>query len=153
MIIYTDGACSPSTRKGGWAFCVVGDADLSPFSRSGAVSDTTNNSMELHAILEALKYATQHYKTCEKDEFYEIPFLTFYTDSQLCIGWITQGWRIQHAHIGAYVSEIKDLIEAYPKDVSFHHVKGHAGNYYNEIVDRLANEAKETKESGSDSNS
>ena len=65
--IYTDGACSGNPGKGGWSFVVTnGTEKLKSFS--GGESSTTNNRMELTAIVEALKYVEKRNGTYCIDE-------------------------------------------------------------------------------------
>ena len=56
IVIYTDGGCSGNPGPGGWAFVVNGDRDIVEY-RSGGEKETTNNKMELTAVINALKYA------------------------------------------------------------------------------------------------
>ena len=129
MIIYTDGSCiSNPNGPGGWAICILEDTNY--FCMSGNEKNTTNNRMELKAILEAL--------SCIK----ESSQATIYTDSQLCINCATGKWK-RKANL--------DLWEDYDKlsknkNIKFEWVKGHSGDRFNEIVDKMAyEEAKSVK--------
>lgn len=117
--IYTDGSCLNNPGAGGWAFVLLEGSKM--ISKSGKQDNTTNNRMELKAIIEALSYS--------QGEEYVI-----YTDSQLTINCATGKWR-RKANI--------DLWEEYDKalrsrNIHYIWVKGHNGNKYNEIVDDLA---------------
>ena len=136
VAIYTDGACSGNPGPGGWGAVLLYGEHRREIS--GASADTTNNRMELTAAiraLEALKRPTD---------------VALYTDStyvkdgitRWLPGWKAKGWRT------ASKSPVKnrDLWEALDAlvkrhDVSWHWVRGHAGNLENERADTLAREA------------
>ena len=139
VAIYTDGACSGNPGPGGWGAVLLYGEHRREIS--GASADTTNNRMELTAAiraLEALKRPTD---------------VALYTDStyvkdgitRWLPGWKAKGWRT------ASKSPVKnrDLWEALDAlvqrhDVSWHWVRGHAGNAENERADTLAREALKT---------
>ena len=80
-IIYTDGSCLSNPGPGGWCFCIVNE-DYDEID-SGGELHTTNNRMELRAIIEALKYlAPSEIKSC-----------TIYSDSQLTINCCKKIWK------------------------------------------------------------
>ncbi len=134
--IYTDGACRGNPGPGGWAATLARGSHLKELS--GAEAMTTNNRMELLAVihaLEALKRATP---------------ARIYTDSQYVrlgitewvSNWKQRGWRT------ADRKDVKnrDLWErldalAAQHDLEWHWVKGHSGVPGNERVDQLANAA------------
>ena len=136
VAIYTDGACSGNPGPGGWGAVLLYGEHRREIS--GASADTTNNRMELTAAiraLEALKRPSD---------------VALYTDStyvkdgitRWLPGWKAKGWRT------ASKSPVKnrDLWEALDAlvqrhDVSWHWVRGHAGNLENERADTLAREA------------
>ena len=82
ILIYTDGGCSGNPGPGGWAFVVSENGEIKEY-RSGGDKATTNNKMELTAVINALKYA----KSIEERE------VTILTDSQYVKNGITQ-WII-----------------------------------------------------------
>lgn len=128
MEVYTDGSCLGNPGPGGWALWIP---DLNA-TKSGGDPRTTNNRMELTAIIQALK----HYK-----------IKTVYTDSVYCKNGITKwcekwkrnGWKT------AKGDEVKnrDLWEQLvdlSEDVEFRWVKAHAKNPHNNKVDLMARE-------------
>lgn len=129
IILYCDGSCIGNPGYGGWAVCLI-ENDIE-FYLSGNENMTTNNRMELTAIIESLS-CVKHNLECN-----------IYTDSQLCINCATGKWG-RKANL--------DLWKEYDKvsknkKISFTWVKGHSGDKYNEIVDKLAyTEAKNLKE-------
>ncbi|MCH6579291.1 MAG: ribonuclease HI [Nitrospinae bacterium] len=129
VIIYTDGACSGNPGPGGWAAALKCNGREKQLS--GGEVKTTNNRMELQAILEAVK-ALGNGRT-----------VRIYSDSQWSINVLTRRWRAK---------KNRDLIEAiwafqHWKAVRLHWVRGHNGHRDNEKADRLANAA--ARKSGS----
>lgn len=138
--LYTDGACSGNPGPGGWAFLLQHhDHEVQKF---GAVEHTTNNRMELMAVIQGLN----HYRTdCLSGA------LQVFSDSQYVIKGITQ-WIFQWQANGWRTSQKKpvenqDLWEALWEHsqnlshVSWHWVRGHSGHPENERVDHLAQQA------------
>ncbi|WP_157670331.1 ribonuclease HI [Chitinibacter sp. GC72] len=137
--IYTDGACKGNPGPGGWgAFMRYGAHEKDLF---GGEAHTTNNRMELLAVISALKALT---RACE---------VTIHTDSQYVKngietwihGWKKNGWKT------AAKQPVKneDLWRALDEQVARHTVqwrwvKGHAGNPGNERADQLANRGVES---------
>ena len=132
--IYTDGACKGNPGPGGWGAllrCQGQEKEL-----FGGAPDTTNNRMELQAVIEALRCLK---RSCDID---------IYTDSQYVqkgisewiTGWKARGWRT------ASKAPVKnaDLWQMLDAEVArhriqWHWVKGHAGHEFNERADELAN--------------
>jgi ribonuclease HI len=132
-IIYTDGACSGNPGKGGWgAIIKYGDFEK---SINGGEAHTTNNKMELTAVIKALELLS---RPCEVE---------LYTDSQYVMKGATEwihGWKKKNFNQGT-AKEVKniDLWLALDKamlrhSINWHWVKGHSGDKYNEIADQLA---------------
>ena len=132
VTIYTDGACSGNPGPGGWA------AILSYKGRekelSGGEPDTTNNRMELTAVIRALALLKE---PCA---------VTVYTDSQYISRAITEGWLEKWKAAGFSKKgglknaemwrQLDGLLQAHR--VTFQWVKGHADNEYNNRCDALA---------------
>ncbi|MBD5405735.1 ribonuclease HI [bacterium] len=141
VIIYTDGACSGNPGNGGWgALLISGEKRREIY---GGEKDTTNNQMELTAVIEALKLLK--YK-CDVD---------VWTDSQYVkngisdwiIGWKKNGWKnsqkkpVKNKDLWVKLDELSSF-----HNVSWHWVKGHNGHIENERVDELARQGiKELK--------
>ena len=134
--IYTDGACSGNPGPGGWG-AYIDNAGLVT-ELSGREEDTTNNRMELKAVIEALNSFTS--KTN----------LNLYTDSKYVMdgsskwieNWKKNGWKTAQKK----VVKNQDLWIELDKLVHFHQihwvwVKGHDGNLGNERADYLATSA------------
>jgi ribonuclease HI len=135
VIIYTDGACEGNPGPGGWAAILrFGDQKK---EISGYEAQTTNNRMELTAALQALQALKRPCK------------VEFYTDSEYLrkgvtewmAGWRRRNWRRKGGEL-ANVDLWKALdVAIRPHQITWHWVRGHAGNPINEKVDRLAKQA------------
>lgn len=120
--IYTDGSCLKNPNgPGGWAFILL--ENTTHWSMVGNNPHTTNNRMELQAVIEALKFI--------KKGTYKI-----HTDSKWVINCATGNWN-RKANLDQWL-EYDKLV----KDIKLEYVwvKSHNGNKYNEIVDNLARE-------------
>ena len=135
--IYTDGACRGNPGPGGWGVVLRYDAHEKHLS--GYVEETTNNRMELMAVIEGLKALRE---ACDIDVT---------TDSQYVRNGITE-WIEQWKRRGWKTSnkkpvKNKDLWETLDAEVLRHHavrwhwVKGHSGHPENELADQLATTA------------
>lgn len=132
--IYTDGACSGNPGKGGWGAVLVYKGNEKEMS--GGSADTTNNRMELTAVIEALK------------QLKEVCNVTLTTDSKYVCDAVTKGWVYSWKKNGWKKADKKpalnvdlweELLPLLEKhNVTFNWVKGHNGHPYNERCDRLA---------------
>lgn len=126
-IMYTDGAYSSTRNQGGVGIVVLKDEE-EVFRYSNMYKKTTNNQMELGAIIIALRMIKG-----------KINSLTIYSDSQYCIGCAVQGWkRKKNKAMWEEFDKQYERVKKLCSDIRFVHVKGHNGNKYNEIVDKLA---------------
>ena len=132
--IYTDGACSGNPGNGGWGAVLMYNG--SKKEMSGGVENTTNNQMELIACIKALEALKQ---PCKVD---------LYSDSAYVVNCFLQGWLINWKLTGwkgANKKPVKNLelwqqLDALCNihEVTWHKVKGHADNVYNNRCDQLA---------------
>ncbi len=132
--VYTDGACKGNPGPGGWGALIRGaGTDLELF---GGEYDTTNNRMELTAVIQALSAID----SCEE--------LTVYTDSKYVldgisswlVSWKKNGWKTASKNPVKNVDlwrELDDLVALFQIDWIW--VKGHSGNPGNDRADQLAN--------------
>ena len=130
--IYTDGSCS--NGNGGWAFAFR-DRDEGVISHSGGDTDTTNNRMEVQAVLSAL----QAFRSPER--------ILIISDSRYALNgsqtWARKWKKNQWRHKAGPVKNSdlwKQILHAIDQheDVRYQWVKGHSGVELNEICDRLA---------------
>ena len=143
--IYTDGGCSGNPGPGGWAYVIMRDEEggMENLGENlGGEKSTTNNRMELQAVIVALEVLAQLDPVDEK--------VTLYTDSQyvqkgitLWIGeWKKKGWKTsgkQPVKNQDLWLRLDSLAAGFPIDWVW--VKGHAGNKYNERCDALTQKA------------
>lgn len=131
MDIYTDGACSGNPGPGGWAAVLLWNGCERGIC--GRKYATTNNEMELTALYEALKLINNNGM-----------HLRIYTDSKYvceCISkkwvfsWIKTGQIRKRPNAELWLNVVEQLNRF---TYTFHWVKGHAGNKYNEMCDRMA---------------
>ncbi len=129
-VIYTDGSCHGNPGKGGWAlYCPE-----TGLEKSGREERTTNNRMELTAIIHAM----------------QVPGVTkIITDSDYCFkgctkwirGWVKKGWKTASGSDVKNDGLWKKILELEPDKIEFEWVKAHDINEHNIHVDKLANEA------------
>lgn len=144
--IYTDGACSGNPGPGGWAFIIPQEND-DPIVQTGGYVKTTNNMMELQALLEALKYCNQLSPQC----------VTIYTDSAYIANCFNQKWYIKWQQNG-WISSSKEPVKnrGQWEDILYYYnlltdndfiiniekIKGHSNNIYNQMADKYAVSAR-----------
>ena len=132
--IYTDGACSGNPGPGGWAVVLLYGENIKEIS--GFVSDTTNNRMELLAVIEGLKAVKRSLKV---EVYSDSSYVVNAVNNKWLDGWQKNGWRT--ASKGEVKNqdlwqEIIELNKRYnPKYIW---VKGHASNKWNNRCDELA---------------
>jgi ribonuclease HI len=135
ITIFCDGACSGNPGAGGWGCIVEHDGQRREYS--GGARHTTNNQMELQALIEALKNAprTRPLKIVTDSEYLAKGV------TQWMKSWIRNGWKTaskQPVKNQALWSEINLLLLG--REYSFEWVKGHSGHEENERCDELARE-------------
>lgn len=130
-IIYTDGACSGNPGPGGWAWAVAPSGE--PHG-SGGERRSTNQRMEVRAVLEALRANTGQL-TIVSDSTYVV---NCFRDGWW-VRWQKNGWKNSKKEPVANTDLWKPLIELYQdRRPAFQWVKGHSGDPMNDLVDRLA---------------
>lgn len=134
IIIYTDGACSGNPGIGGWGALIITDDNCQEFY--GGEKATTNNQMELTAVIKALEFVGD----TDRD-------ISVWTDSQYVkngmtewiINWKKNGWKnaqkkdVKNKDLWIQLDKLTSN-----KNVSWHWIKGHNGHPENERVDELA---------------
>jgi ribonuclease HI len=135
--IYTDGACRPNPGVGAYGYVILDQEDKLLHEFSTRVEDTTNNIMELSAVLAALNYS---YVT------YQPTVVHLYTDSQYVKlgitewikGWKKRGWKtaenkmVKNQDLWFLLDEVIQHIH-----VQFHWVRGHHTSKWNNYIDEL----------------
>ena len=137
--IWTDGSCLGNPGPGGWAFIATNGKDIA--ERNGGEKETTNNRMELTAVIKALTAAKKH------------DALEIHTDSQYVKNgmekwvrqWKNNNWKnaekkpVKNKELWQQLDEL-----AQTKKITWVWVKGHAGQEMNERCDELARTAAES---------
>lgn len=124
---YTDGAYSSVRNQGGIGVVFLRNGEK-VFEKSQGYKDTTNNQMEIVATLLVLK----SFKS-------PVDSITIYTDSMYVIGCATKGWkRKKNVTLWKMFDLEFDRVSKLCSNITFQHVKGHADNYWNNYVDKLA---------------
>ena len=136
IAIYTDGACSGNPGKGGWgAYIKIEDQVV---ELNGSINNTTNNRMELTAVIEALKYLKNKSN------------INLFTDSKYVMQgieewihkWKENNWKtskkesVKNKELWMELDELVSMHE-----VNWNWVKGHSGDHGNERADYLATSA------------
>ncbi len=142
VIVFTDGACSGNPGPGGWA-CILRHVKSGKEKEFyGAKADTTNNQMELQAVIEGLKRLNKsplrvHVMT---DSTYVKQGITSWIYK-----WKKNGWKrkvkngFEPVKNQELWQELDELVEKH--QVTFEHVRGHSGHPENERCDELAVQA------------
>ena len=132
--IYTDGACRGNPGPGGWgALLRYGEVDKQLY---GGERLTTNNRMELKAVIEALSALSKPCKvTLTSDSTYVLKGIREWLPNWKKRGWRTAGKK--PVKNGDLWKTLDDLAEMH--EIEWHWVKGHSGHIENELVDQLAN--------------
>jgi ribonuclease HI len=137
ITIYTDGGCTGNPGPGGWAAVILFNENETRLS--GGEISTTNNKMELTAVIKALMFINENSEMKEKT-------VEIYTDSQYVkngltqwiFNWIKNGWKTaakQPVKNKEYWIDLKQ--QADKLQIKWNWVKGHSGDFYNELCDSL----------------
>lgn len=136
VVIHTDGACRGNPGPGGWG-AVLETRDQSK-TLNGYAPETTNNRMELTAVIESLRALKRPCRVeLVTDSKYVMQGITQWMDN-----WKRNGWRtaarkpVKNADLWRRLDD-----EVQRHDVDWRWVKGHSGNAGNELADLLANQA------------
>jgi ribonuclease HI len=135
--IHTDGGCMGNPGPGAWAFVIRSGSTV--LQKSGFDPQTTNNRMELTAVIRALEQLSA------RPELGGLP-VTLFTDSQYVqkgitewiLAWVKNGWKtstkkpVKNAELWMALWKLSR-----ERAVTWHWVMGHAGDHWNEVCDRL----------------
>mgnify|MGYP005942288377 FL=1 len=137
VIIYTDGACSGNPGPGGWGAILMINENKKEIS--GGNKNTTNNVMELTAVIEALKLLK---RPCNVNLYSDSAYVVNAFLQGWIYNWVKKGWKtsgkepVKNKEIW---QELYDLTKIHK--VNFIKVKGHSDNKYNNRCDELARKA------------
>jgi len=134
VVIYTDGACSGNPGPGGWG-AILMYKDVKK-EISGGNKQTTNNIMELTAVIEGLKMLKF---PCEVDLYSDSAYVVNAFEQKWLDNWIKKNWKTASGD-GVKNKELWQELYALTQThkVNFIKVKGHSDNEYNNRCDELA---------------
>ena len=137
VTIYTDGACSGNPGPGGWGSILMYKGNKKEIS--GGKEDTTNNVMELTAVIEGLKLLKF---PCKVKLYSDSAYVVNAFNQKWIYGWLKNGWKnsskepVKNKELW---QELYNLTKVH--EVEFIKVKGHSDNEYNNRCDELARNA------------
>ncbi|MCD8146456.1 MAG: ribonuclease HI [Clostridiales bacterium] len=134
VTLYTDGACSGNPGAGGWAAILLFGAHKKELS--GGERATTNNRMELTAVIKGLEALKE---PCVVELYSDSKYIIDALEKGWAVGWRRRGWvrgNKEPALNPDLWARLLDLCEVHK--VNLHWVKGHASNEYNNRCDQLA---------------
>lgn len=137
VTIYTDGACSGNPGPGGWGAILMYQGIQKEIS--GGKKDTTNNVMELTAVIEALKLLN---RPCKVDLYSDSAYVVNAFIQKWTINWQKNNWKTSDKKDVKNKELWQELLElTTTHKVTFHKVKGHSDNEFNNRCDELARNA------------
>lgn len=137
VTIYTDGACSGNPGPGGWG-AILMYQDIKK-EISGGKKDTTNNVMELTAVIEALKLLN---RPCKVDLYSDSAYVVNAFIQKWIVNWQKNNWQTSDRKDVKNKELWQELLELTSiHNVIFHKVKGHSDNEFNNRCDELARKA------------
>ena len=136
ITIYTDGSCLGNPGPGGWAALIMGNGDETEIK--GNTKDTTNNRMEMMAVIRAL----EHIRKVEDPKTLPNLQINFFIDSNLIVQTLNSGWKKKkNTDLWAEIEKLSAWL-----NIKWNWVKAHHDDRDNNRVDELAfAEAKKAK--------
>lgn len=134
VTIYTDGACSGNPGPGGWGAILMCQGKKKEIS--GGCKNTTNNIMEITAVIEALKLLKY---TCEVDLYSDSAYVVNTFKQKWIDNWKKNNWKtaskepVKNKELWQELDKLTQIHQ-----VKFHKVKGHSDNEFNNRCDELA---------------
>ena len=134
VTIYTDGACSGNPGPGGWA--AILEYGAASRELTGGAPETTNNRMELTAVIRALEALNQ---SCRVELYSDSKYIIDALEKGWVYAWRQNGWRRKDKKPALNVDLWERLLSLLERHtVRLHWVKGHADNPKNNRCDQLA---------------
>lgn len=138
--IYTDGACSGNPGPGGYGSIIILDDNYVEELGDRSAS-TTNNRMELSAVIEALRKVKHLAKSVDQVDVYTDSVYVIKGITQWVFGWLKNNWK--NAEDSEVVNQdlwkdLHQLVQLFPKKIKWSYVRGHNGDDGNERCDKIA---------------
>ena len=140
--IYTDGACSENPGPGGWASIWVSDNNIKV--KSGCNPKTTNNQMELTAVVASLRKINSSDKSSEYEIYSDSAYVVNSINNNWIDRWRLNGWKtskgddIKNVELWMECLKLLSQIRQMGIKITFIKVKGHSGDTLNEYADEIA---------------
>ena len=135
IIVYTDGACSGNPGKGGWAALIISQQDEEIIS--GSEKETTNNRMELMAVIKSLLKIKSNKINIFTDSKYVKNGIEDWIHKWKQNGWMTANKQpVKNKDLWVELDKLREN-----KIINWKWVKGHSTNRYNNLVDEAARKA------------
>lgn len=133
--VFTDGCCTPNPGRGGWGAVLLGPAKMKTIY--GGRDNTTNNEMELLAVLKALEDVPENSE------------LLVYTDSQMVHGFLEKSWNCRAKGLIPILVSIRKAIYEKHLNVKIEWIRGGQGaiseeSQYNELADDLSHMGRQS---------
>lgn len=133
IVLYTDGACSGNPGKGGYGAILIYNGHEKIISGGDVM--TTNNRMELMAVIQGLEAIKE---SCEVDVYSDSAYVVNAFLQDWITKWKVNGWRTTKGMVQNLDLWQRLLVQIDRHKVTWHKVKGHADNIYNNRCDALA---------------
>lgn len=145
--IFTDGACSENPGPGGWA--AVFNTASKCYTISGNEQLTTNNRMELRAIIETFRKIVnkkKHNPDVQYDIYSDSAYVVNTINNYWIEAWQKNNWKttkgddVKNKDLWEELSKLRLKANKLGLCITLNKIKGHSGNTFNELVDKLAKE-------------
>ena len=139
--VYTDGSATTADKPGGWAYCIVIDG-VEWRSSSGCLKKATNNVAEITAAVEGLLDLEGLQIAGQLPSHSETTKIVLISDSQLVLKYATGEYQCKAIHLVPLYTQLRFVYNRLGASTKW--IKGHSGDKYNEICDKLAKAARES---------
>lgn len=133
--MWTDGSCPFNPGPGGWGLVVVEDGEIVA-KLHGGEAETTNNRMELMAVIEAMRFARRQFPGQPVEIISDSEYVVKGTTEWMA-KWKSRGWRKGGGGI-KNLAHWKEIDQLYTPNMTLTWVRGHDGDEMNELADHLA---------------
>ena len=145
--IYTDGACSENPGPGGWGMVVNSETKCKTYG--GYSKKTTNNKMELKAVIEAYRFILDHKGLDDIEILSDSAYVVNSINQHWVLKWASNGWittkgeSVKNYHLWKQFLSLHSAVKQKGINVVLIQIKGHAVNTFNELADTEAKRQSE----------